>query len=127
MKLGTVRAAFSPIVHQRSARLAYGWLAIDAVLYSAFISGALIVHLLVIRLVLGVLAGVMTASLFVWAHDAAHGALFDLTRKAEVLGYGRHVALDADVQAVVLRAQQGAPRLHFSQPGRLDLAAVDTP
>ena len=86
VKLGTVRAAFSPIVHQRSARLAYGWLAFDTVLYFAFISGALIVHLLAIRLVFGVLAGVMTASLFVWAHDAAHGALFDLTRKAEVLG-----------------------------------------
>ena len=28
----------------------------------------------------------MSASLFVWAHDAGHGALFDLTRRPEVLG-----------------------------------------
>ncbi len=28
----------------------------------------------------------MTASVFVWAHHAAGGALFDLTRRAEVLG-----------------------------------------
>ncbi len=48
VRLGTVRAAFSPIVHQRSARLAYGWLAFDAALYMAFISGALRVHPLII-------------------------------------------------------------------------------
>jgi len=86
VKLGTVRNAFSPTVHQRSALLTYGWLAFDASLYAGFITGALLVHLLALKLLFGVLAGVMTASLFVWAHDAAHGALFGLTRKAEILG-----------------------------------------
>ncbi len=86
VKLGTVREAFSPFVHSRSAALTYGWLAFDATLYLVFIVSALIVHGLPLKLVFGLLAGVMTASLFVWAHDASHGALFGITRKAEILG-----------------------------------------
>ena len=79
---GGILSDCPPAFRQTCLRLA----GFDAALYLAFISGALVVHLLIVRLVFGVLAGVMTASLFVWAHDAAHGALFDLTRKAEVLG-----------------------------------------
>jgi omega-6 fatty acid desaturase (delta-12 desaturase) len=39
-----------------------------------------------LRLGFGVLAGAAVAFLFVWAHDAAHGALFTGERVAEVLG-----------------------------------------
>jgi acyl-lipid omega-6 desaturase (Delta-12 desaturase) len=39
-----------------------------------------------VKLGFGALAGFPTAFLFVWGHDAAHGALFGFTKKAEVLG-----------------------------------------
>ena len=73
-------------MHHRSTRPTYGWLAFDAAAHAAFTAGALIVQLFALKLVFGVLASVMTASVFAWAHLAAHGALFGLTRKAEILG-----------------------------------------
>ncbi|MFN8036551.1 MAG: fatty acid desaturase [Acidimicrobiia bacterium] len=85
-KLGAVRAAFSPGVYQRSNVRAVGALAIDTTLFVASVAGALLVPWLPARLGLGLLAGLFVAALFVWGHDAAHGALFGDGRLAEVLG-----------------------------------------
>jgi omega-6 fatty acid desaturase (delta-12 desaturase) len=56
------------------------------VLYAGGVAAALAVGPLPLRLLAGVLTGVAVTALFVWAHDAAHGALFGTGRRAEVLG-----------------------------------------
>lgn len=86
VKLGTVRGAFSPASYRRSMPVALGWLAFDAIVYATFVIGALRVDNVALKLLAGVLAGCAVASLFVWAHDAAHGALFKSGAVAEVLG-----------------------------------------
>jgi acyl-lipid omega-6 desaturase (Delta-12 desaturase) len=86
VKLGTVRAAFSPGVYERSHGKALGWLAVDLTLYAAFMAGVLLAPGAPLKLLFGVLAGLAVAFLFVWAHDAAHGALFGSAWYGEVLG-----------------------------------------
>ncbi|MCC6437997.1 MAG: fatty acid desaturase [Acidimicrobiales bacterium] len=86
VKLGTVRQSFSPTTYQRSVPRALLWLAFDLVVYAALLVATLRVDFLPLKLLLGVLTGVAVASLFVWAHDAAHGALFKSAGVAEVLG-----------------------------------------
>ncbi len=86
VKLGTVRTAFSPAAYRRSTPLTLAWLAFDATMYAAFVVAALRADHLVVKFGFGVLAGCAVASLFVWAHDAAHGALFHSPKVAEVLG-----------------------------------------
>jgi len=86
VKLGTVRSSFSPAAYERSLPIALAWLAFDAVVYAVFVVAALRVDSLPLRLLCGLVAGAAVASLFVWAHDAAHGALFKSETVAEVLG-----------------------------------------
>jgi omega-6 fatty acid desaturase (delta-12 desaturase) len=86
VRLGDLRAAIGPACRRRSRGRALGGLARDAALYAAAVTGALVVDAPPLRLLLGLAAGVAVAALFVWAHDAAHGALFARDRTAEVLG-----------------------------------------
>ncbi|MFT6836306.1 MAG: omega-6 fatty acid desaturase (delta-12 desaturase), partial [Francisellaceae bacterium] len=61
-------------------------LALDLFIFAA---GMLIIFYspyIIIKLIGGLLAGVATAAMFVWAHDAAHGALFKNSKTAEILG-----------------------------------------
>ncbi len=85
-KLGNVRATFSPVVYARSNLRAYGILAFDAAFFIAAIAGVALSTAPALKLFFGVLAGVAVSALFVWAHDAAHGALFGFTRQAELVG-----------------------------------------
>jgi acyl-lipid omega-6 desaturase (Delta-12 desaturase) len=86
LKLGEVRAVFSPACYQRSMARAIGGLLFDFTLYVAAMAGVFTVGNPLLRLGFGVLAGVAVAFLFVWAHDAAHGALFHRDTVAELLG-----------------------------------------
>jgi acyl-lipid omega-6 desaturase (Delta-12 desaturase) len=86
VKLGQVRKAFSPQAYERSTGRALLWLAVDGAAYLLLVCGALFAPHPLLQLLFGVFAGVAVASLFVWGHDAAHGALFRSTRFAEVLG-----------------------------------------
>ena len=86
VKLGTIRAAFSPEVYQRSNVKALAWLAFDAAVYGVLRAAIYLVSSFWLQLLFGVLLGFAVAMLFVWAHDAAHGALFGFTKTAEVLG-----------------------------------------
>ncbi|MEZ5266281.1 MAG: fatty acid desaturase [Acidimicrobiales bacterium] len=86
VKLGTVRASFSPKTYQRSTPRALAWLAFDITVYAALLLLAMRVDFLPLKVLFGVLTGVAVASLFVWAHDAAHGALFKSSKVSEVLG-----------------------------------------
>ena len=86
VKLGTVRAAFSPEVYQRSNTKALAWLAFDVAVYGVLLAAVYLAPTFWLQLLFGVLLGFAVAMLFVWAHDAAHGALFGFTKTAEVLG-----------------------------------------
>jgi omega-6 fatty acid desaturase (delta-12 desaturase) len=84
--LNTVRRAISPECYRRSAARTFGWLAFDLALYAGALGGIVASDALWAKLLWGLGAGCAVAFLFVWAHDAAHGALFQGDWPAEVLG-----------------------------------------
>ena len=86
VKLQTIREAIRPERYRRSTGTAVAWYAFDAFLYLTAIAGALLVEAWWLKLFFGFLAGSAVAFMFVWAHDAAHGALFQSKRVAEVMG-----------------------------------------
>ncbi|MCC5794611.1 MAG: fatty acid desaturase [Chromatiales bacterium] len=81
-----IRAQVRPERYQRSLPRTLGWLAIDLGVYLTFIAGIFLVEAWWLKLLFGLGAGCAVAMLFVWAHDAAHGALFDNRRLSELLG-----------------------------------------
>lgn len=85
-KLGDVRAVFSPACYRRSALRALGALLVDGAFYGLCLTGVFAARNPAAQIGFGVLAGVAVAVLFVWAHDAAHGALFRSTAVSELLG-----------------------------------------
>ncbi|MHB8367646.1 MAG: fatty acid desaturase, partial [Acidithiobacillus sp.] len=86
VKLQTIREAIRPERYQRSVNIAIAWYAFDALLYLSAIAGTLLVEAWWLKLLFGFLAGSAVAFMFVWAHDAAHGALFQNKRTAEIMG-----------------------------------------
>jgi acyl-lipid omega-6 desaturase (Delta-12 desaturase) len=86
LTLGQVRTAFSPRCYERSTLRAMSALALDLAIYVGAIVAALLVEHPVGTLGWSVVAGFAVAFLFVWGHDAAHGALFGSARTSEVLG-----------------------------------------
>lgn len=84
--LRQVRAVLTPECYRRRPAATLAWLAFDAALYAGALAGVFLADPAVLRLVFGALAGCAVAFLFIWAHDAAHGALFRSARWAEVLG-----------------------------------------
>jgi omega-6 fatty acid desaturase (delta-12 desaturase) len=86
IKLATVRKTFSEAVFKRSAFKTFGSFAFDLVLYSSFMAGVFMADAWWAKLLFGLAAGCAVAFMFVWAHDAAHEALFDNDTTSEVLG-----------------------------------------
>ncbi|MEK8088157.1 fatty acid desaturase [Thermithiobacillus plumbiphilus] len=86
IKLQTVRESISPACYQRSHAKALLWYGFDLALYLAAMTGVFLSDSPVLKLFFGLLAGCAVAFMFVWAHDAAHGSLFQNKRVAEVLG-----------------------------------------
>ena len=86
VKLTSVRRAISAPCYRRSPLQTFGWLAFDLALYLAMMAGVLRSDSSWAQLGFGVGAGVAVAMMFVWAHDAAHGALFRSEWTAELLG-----------------------------------------
>src|ERR1039458_2701643 len=86
IKLTTVRKAISADSYRRSAIQTFGWYAFDLALYLGLMYGVFAVHAWWAKLLFGLGAGCAVAFMFVWAHDAAHGALFESDCTAEVLG-----------------------------------------
>ena len=87
ISLNTVRRSISKACYQRSALRTLGWFAFDLALYlgapcgrcsRATVPGPSSPSALA--------AGCAVAFMFVWAHDAAHGALFRRDWTAEILG-----------------------------------------
>ena len=86
IKLTTVRRAISSACYQRSALQTFGWFAFDLALYLGALWGVFASGSAWAKLAFGVGAGCAVAFMFVWAHDAAHGALFRREWTAELLG-----------------------------------------
>jgi omega-6 fatty acid desaturase (delta-12 desaturase) len=83
--LRRVRDVFSSVRYQRSTSRAVIPLLFDLSLYLIAIAGVFLAPP-PLALAFGVLAGFAVAFLFVWGHDACHGALFTSRRVSEVLG-----------------------------------------
>lgn len=86
LKIQTIRQSIRPECYQRSTPKALFSYAFDGLLYLAAIAGIWLVPYWWAQLLLGLVAGSAVAFMFVWAHDAAHGALFENRHLAEVLG-----------------------------------------
>jgi omega-6 fatty acid desaturase (delta-12 desaturase) len=86
IRLTTVRRALSSACFQRSPWQTFGWLAFDLALYLCAMAGVFAAHAWWAKLAFGLGAGCAVACLFVWGHDAAHGALFGTEWTAEILG-----------------------------------------
>lgn len=86
IKLQKIREAIRPERYQRRSSIALMSYVFDGMLYVLAIAGILMIHHWWAQLLLGLLAGSAVAFMFVWAHDAAHGALFENRHLAEILG-----------------------------------------
>ncbi len=86
IKLAEIRKSISQACYKRSLWRALLWYCIDLVV---FIVGMLLIFSsshFIVKIIGGLISGVSTAMLFVWAHDAAHGTLFKSSKVAELLG-----------------------------------------
>ena len=86
IRLQELRAAIRPERYRQSVVRALSSYAFDAGLYLLAIAGILLASQWWLKLLLGVVAGSAVAFMFVWAHDAAHGALFRSQRVSRWLG-----------------------------------------
>ncbi len=86
VKLTTVRTAISPVCYRRSQVRNFAWLGFDFAIYLAAMWAVFAVESAWLKLAFGLVAGCGVAVMFIWAHDAAHGALFQSKLVAEVLG-----------------------------------------
>lgn len=84
--LREVRATIRPDRLQRSTGRALFGLTFDMTGYLACMAGVFLADAIWLQLLSGLGAGCFVAFLFVWAHDAAHGALFANRRLGEALG-----------------------------------------
>ena len=86
LKLSDVRSVISKSCYQKSLSKAVFWYVFDLVIYALTISMVFFSDSIWIKLLGGFLGGLAVSMMFVWAHDAAHGALFKSKRVAEWLG-----------------------------------------
>lgn len=86
IKTADVRKVIPQGCYTRSLSKTLFWYGVDL---SIFLLGMVLVFSsssLIVKLLGGLISGVATATMFVWAHDAAHGALFKSSKVSEVLG-----------------------------------------
>lgn len=86
VKINEVRAVIPKSCYERSKTKALGWYAFDALLYLSMIAGVFLIPYWPLKVFFGILAGCAVAFMFVWAHDAAHGALFASKKVSEIMG-----------------------------------------
>lgn len=86
IKTSVARETIPEACYRRSYFKTFLWYTIDV---SLFLCGMLLVFLsphMGVQCLGGIVAGIATAMMFVWAHDAAHGALFKSSKIAEFFG-----------------------------------------
>ena len=86
LKLKDVRSVIEKSRYERSFFKAISWYAFDFCLYLLSMWLIFASQSVWLKLLGGVLAGLVVSMMFVWAHDAAHGTLFKSKRLAEWLG-----------------------------------------
>jgi len=86
VKINEVRAVIPKSCYERSNTKALAWYAFDGLLYLSMIAGVFLSPYWPLKFLFGILAGCAVAFMFVWAHDAAHGALFKSKKVSEILG-----------------------------------------
>lgn len=118
VRMGDLRAVIGPDARERNDLRAYRDLARDGVFYVLAVVGAVLLPSMALRFASGVVAGVAVTALFVWAHDAAHGALLGDTRQGRVLGT---IAMLPSLQPFRLW-QHGHNRVHH---GFTSLVTID--
>lgn len=86
MKSSDARAVVPQSCYKRSYTKTFFWLGFDLLF---FVVGMMLIFATpyaLVKVAGGLISGIATAMLFVWAHDAAHGALFKNSKFAELLG-----------------------------------------
>lgn len=86
LKTSEVRKAIPQACYHRSTKKALLWYGFDLLFFALSMTLIFADTPILVKLLGSVLAGVATATLFVWAHDAAHGTLFKGHKLAEFLG-----------------------------------------
>lgn len=86
IKSSVARTVIPPACYKRSYVKTFFWYFLDLFLFLFGLSLIFSSFNLKLQLVGSLISGLSTAMLFVWAHDAAHGALFKNSTVAEVLG-----------------------------------------
>jgi omega-6 fatty acid desaturase (delta-12 desaturase) len=86
IKSSVARAMIPKACYDRSYIKTYFWYFFDLLLFLFGLSLIFLSFDFKLQVVGSLISGLSTAMLFVWAHDAAHGALFKGSRVAEVLG-----------------------------------------
>jgi len=86
IKLSEIRKIISQACYKRSVWKAILWYCVDLAVFAVGMALVFSSHQIGLKLLGGLIAGVSTAMLFVWAHDAAHGTLFKSSKVAEFMG-----------------------------------------
>ncbi len=86
LKSSEVRKVIPKACYVRSMRLNFAWAAFDLLILAIGIVVVFTSTSTVLKLLGGTIFGIAAAMMFIWAHDAAHGALFKSNRTAEILG-----------------------------------------
>lgn len=85
-ELSKIRKSINPIAYKKSMFKTFFWFTLDLVFYLLTMYGVFVTQSIPLKLIFGILAGIATSSMFVWAHDAAHGSLFKNRVISEILG-----------------------------------------
>ena len=86
IKSSAARQDIPPECYQRSFRKTFFWFGFDMALFFAGMFLIFSNPSILLKLSGGFISGAATAMMFIWAHDAAHGALFKNSKIAEILG-----------------------------------------
>lgn len=84
--LHDVRKIINPIAYQHSKFKIVFWCCLDLAFYLLSLYGVIATHNIFLKLIFSLTTGIAISSLFVLAHDAAHGALFKKKWMAELVG-----------------------------------------
>ena len=85
-KLHSIRDSIPDRFYVKSTKKALLWYAFDAIWYVISIACILSIPNVWLNILFSFSAGSAVAAMFVWAHDAAHGALFSNRKLADTLG-----------------------------------------
>ena len=86
IKSSAARTVIPPECYKRSQLKTLFWYFFDLMFFLFGLSLVFSSSHLKLQLIGGLIAGLATAMMFVWAHDAAHGALFKDSKISEILG-----------------------------------------